>query len=777
MTDFLKPPIVSINVSVYGNQAGYDALQKAMLTHQSAHFELVRSDKNEGYAIQIAHPHIQYFSKVSVLDKAGNLLTPKAGTYHLVADQQSMYLLDENNRVVQGIKSYYDSNQVQGLLKILDNISKWEQVRGLKNTPTQLAPDQIDFAYYDAQGNILEGEEIITHFRKVDGEWQGTEFDLRVSNHTDQGLYFSLIYLDENYEVALLTSQYFEANTHHATILETQKTWLESYNEEENKIAYHEGLDEYFSNESTMTFKLLVSTQRLDGSVLEQAPIDIGYVHSGNANSLKNTDQTFTLFEQESNWFTKTITIHTIRQRAKLGTGEVKLVDNDKLIIKGNSYLSADLKLSTPNPGSRSASYMDVLPVILEKQTGTIVDFGGSPRGNHILEFNNIQGNEALANHPLKIMLRESIDEDELLLPLTYDGAQLLTVGEVDTDAEGHTLITINALPEQEEDHRSLGKSLKLAFFKIALKRHPDKLYQLAWVEYLNAPTKNGRTQIKRHKDNDDITEKVKSANKVLLLIHGIIGDTEEMAIGVKDMIADKGYDLVLSFDYENLNSSIRDDISWSLKDQLDRVGFKKEDGKELHVLAQGMGCLVARWMVEQRKGHELVDRMILVGPPNQGSVLGNIETARKFATIALGLTLNILSPLAAWAGGLLKTIKNIMKQSKQLTTTLAEMQEGSSFIRDLNNSDDSGIPYLVLAGDVRNYEPTEGSNFSKFKEQMYKSVGTFVNAGEANDMIVDFTSMKSLGKNTQVEVTQVACHHLNYFEEEVSLKAIQEML
>lgn len=773
---FLKSPVTPIDVFVYGDLAGYEALQKAFDKHQSMYFRLVREDEAEEYNIDIQNPNVAYFTKVSVLDKAGNLVTPKAGDYQLVASDDGIYLIDENNRLVQGtIGGYQDAEGIKALFEILDDIAQWENLQHLQNQKPQLDPNQIGFTYVDTNGNDIEGEEITTYFREVDGEWQGTEFELKIANQTKQGLHFSLIYLDENYEIAPLANEYFEARTNSATILETQETWLDSYNDEGSKVAYNEELDEFFNNESTMTFKLIVSTERIDDFTIEQAPVDIGYINTGRG--LKKRSKSPTQRQVTNDWFTKTITIRTIRQRAKLGASGAQLGDDNKLEIKGNAQVSADLKLSATKQGTRSADRMAILPSMLAMQNGEMVDFGGAPGGNNVLELNEIEGSDTFSDSPLTMLINEAVADEEMLLPITHDGKRLLLVGDADANDQSQVTVAIDDVPEVEEGSRSLGKSLKLAFFKIALKRHPDKLYELAWVEYLNTQDKHGREQIDRHRDNDEIAEKLKSANKVLLLIHGIIGDTEDMAIGVKDMVTDKGYDLVLSFDYENLNSSIRDDISWSLKDQLDRVGFKADDGKELHILAQGMGCLVARWMVEQRKGHEFVDRLILAGPPNQGSILGNIETVRKFATIALNLTLNVLSPLASWAGGLLKGVKNAMKQSKQLTTTLAEMQEGSSFIRDLNDSDDTGIPYLILAGDVRNYEPSNGSDFSKFREKMYKKVGTFANSGEANDMIVDFASMKRPGKNSKVEITKVVCHHLNYFEEEASLNAIREIL
>lgn len=788
--EFLAPPVIPMTVLMYGEQAGYEALQEQLEDNKSMYFQLDRIDESEGHTFKIEHPTVKYFTKISVLDKEGQKVTPRAGTYLMIALDGNFYLLDEYSRVIQGfVGGFQDEDSIPMIFKMLDQIAQWENLTRLQNNSPKISPDKIDFIFHDDEGNAVEGNEFTSYLKEVINPeydkpiWEGNYFSLKVKNNSKQTLHYSLIYMDDSYISDPVSGQELKAGHETTLILNTNEddegnlvdiiegsTWIES---EGN--AYDEDLDIYRANRNTMLFKLLVSTEQLDNFTLRMDSIDIGAIDKSKA--LKSRSRTPTTRQVKHDWFTKTITIHTVRQRSKLGDNGVTLGDNNKLFIKGNPDISANLQLGAANSGSRSTDKTAMLPALLSHQEGSLVNFGEASDNSNILEVSHIEGDETLATNPLEITLGEDISNDEMFLPLTFDGEHILSVGEEKTDAEGNTYVTVEEVPEIEEGSRSLGKSLKLAFFKIALKRHPDKIYQLAWVDYLNTQDKNGKEEIDRHKNNDEVAEKVKAANKVLLLIHGIIGDTEDMAIAVKDMIAEKGYDLVLSFDYENLNSSIRDDISWSLKDQLERVGFNANDGKELHILAQGMGCLVARWMVEQRKGKEFVDRLILAGPPNQGSVLGHLETCRKFATMALSLALNVVSPLASWAGGLFKGVNTAMKQGKKLTTTLAEMQEGSTLIRDLNDSDDSGIPYLILAGDVRNYESTDGSDFTRFKEKMFKKVGSFANSGESNDMIVDFDSMKRPGKNSNVTIKEVVCHHLNYFSEEASLEAIRKVL
>ena len=77
-------------------------------------------------------------------------------------------------------------------------------------------------------------------------------------------------------------------------------------------------------------------------------------------------------------------------------------------------------------------------------------------------------------------------------------------------------------------------------------------------------------------------------------LIHGIIGDTDGMAQGLTLAKAADGksvnekFDLVLTYDYENLNTPISE-TAVKLKQQLADVGLRDDDHKRLTLLVHSM--------------------------------------------------------------------------------------------------------------------------------------------------------------------------------------------
>ena len=168
-------------------------------------------------------------------------------------------------------------------------------------------------------------------------------------------------------------------------------------------------------------------------------------------------------------------------------------------------------------------------------------------------------------------------------------------------------------------------------FFKTYL--HSDSVNRLRWVEYHADGT---------HAAHDDgVAAKVAAASNILLLIHGIIGDTEAMIAGVRAATLDANFDLVLTYDYENLATPI-EQTSGLLRDDLARVGIRADDGKKVTVIAHSMGGLVSRRMIERDGGSDFVDHLVMCGTPNGGSPLGRIESARQL--------LMMLATVAAYA-------------------------------------------------------------------------------------------------------------------------------
>ena len=388
-----------------------------------------------------------------------------------------------------------------------------------------------------------------------------------------------------------------------------------------------------------------------------------------------------------------------------------------------------------------------------------------------------------LRRDPVQIELPEKLEENEVLFPVMFDGEHYRVIGESVVEENGQTVVNLREMPASggdpgvdpfrtgEENTRSLGNALKLAFFKIALKQ--NDLNKLRWVKFLP----DG--QIERI--SEGLEEKCSGASNILLLIHGIIGNTEDIATGLAKAQSPEGkplseaYDLVLTYDYENLNTPI-EETGKLFKEALEEAGFGKEDGKQLTILAHSMGGLVSRWMIEREGGKEFVDRLILAGTPNSGSNFGKIEGFRSFAVVALDLALNVLPNLIPYAGTALK----VLKAPTQVLVTLGQMNPGSDFLTKLNSSKDPGVSYLIVGGDATQYESTAEKKLARLMEKMELAIGDLVNRNQPHDIAVQLSSIFNEGvwgdRNPMPRHLAPVCHHLNYFHEPRGMEALVQI-
>ena len=293
---------------------------------------------------------------------------------------------------------------------------------------------------------------------------------------------------------------------------------------------------------------------------------------------------------------------------------------------------------------------------------------------------------------------------------------------------------------------------MKLYFLKTYLKQ--TSLNKLRWIDHQPDGTWAYR--------EDGVGAKVAAAKRVLLLVHGIIGDTEAMAVGVRACALDQKFDLVLTYDYENLSTPIQE-TAQTLEAQLAEAGLRAGDDKHLTLLVHSMGGLVSRWFIEREGGLEVVDHLVMCGTPNNGSPFGKIDDARKILNVLMTLAANYVPTLIPFSAPILF----LLNRSKKVTPTLMQMDPASDFIRDLNASPDPGIPYTILAGDVGAYHEPTDEFFAKLLAKAGQSFLFEALFGmKANDIAVSIGSITSVGgvrANAPV-TSQVACHHLNYF-------------
>jgi hypothetical protein len=184
------------------------------------------------------------------------------------------------------------------------------------------------------------------------------------------------------------------------------------------------------------------------------------------------------------------------------------------------------------------------------------------------------------------------------------------------------------------------------------------------------------------------------------------------------------------------------------------------------------MGGLVSRWFIEQEGGNKVVDHLVMFGTPNVGSPFGKIDSARKLSGVLTTLALNTFPAFAPFGGALVY----LLNRSKKISPTLEQMHPVSDFIKKLNSSADPGIPYTIVAGDIRGYRESS----DRLAAQLIAKVGTgilfdtlYQNAG--HDIAVSDDSIRAVAEDRTPapKKKNVVCHHLNYFVSDAGLNAM----
>ena len=416
---------------------------------------------------------------------------------------------------------------------------------------------------------------------------------------------------------------------------------------------------------------------------------------------------------------------------------------------------------------------------------------------------NNIQVLELRASEPgsevvlpqgreIKITPKSALGKAETIVPFGYDEESGLYFPIGYTDQAG--VVHIEQLPPPSEGiiedlstggekDKSLGGSIKRFFQKVAWSR-------LTGVKEYNRLSLHHRaddghiTEVvyfgsESSKDKAEQISKAVGRGAVLLLVHGIIGDTKGMVEAVFSSDAlHRPFTGILSYDYENLNTGIEASAQ-KLKDMLQACGFGEE--RRLTIVAHSMGGLVSRYLIEHLEGDRFVKKLIQCGTPNSGSEMADFR--RKLTGwLFAGLNgVSIFQPYMAAAAFLGKRLE------KGLFRTLDQMDPDSPFLAQLNAAEKPrpGIPYYLVGGntgDIKAQYPDDASLleriFGVFKKRgIYTGLDLAVFDSDPNDMAVKVERMKHLPWGGHNSATIVDCDHVSYFVDAGSLGKIQDLL
>jgi caspase domain-containing protein len=710
----------------------------------------------------------------------------------------------------------FTSDGAQLAVERLEHIARWRTIVEVGNPSRRLPPDavRVEILRQDADGEwrpIADGPSVRLEYERKGGRWHEPLFKIRLTNTSRHRLYCVLLDLPESYGVF-------------PNLLPGGGEWLEparpgepvaqilANRGEPVRASIPDDLWRLGVVEFRDTLKLIAATDQCDATLFQQDDLPLAIargergldrgavIHGNTLSRLMRRVQTRHIStgpattDSLSDWTTVEIAFTTVRpqeasaipapgQRTTLGHG---------VVIHGHSALRASARLTTLPEASRDAGNLTVPAVLRDHpEAAQPFEFTGGTRGEpgpSVLELVDVSDHAAVsAQNPLMVSIASPLGTNEHLLPYAFDGEFFLPLGRASRSAEGVD-ITLERLPEPTAGGaRSASGSIRILLYKLV----GTRLGLPYAYPLLAAATVGSDGTVEYVRDPEQVQALVMAARRIVLYIHGIIGDTRAMAASARtgwlafpaaiDSLADR-YDLILTFDYENLHTSIEENAR-SLKVRLQAAGLGPNHGKRLHIVAHSMGGLVSRWFIEREGGNQVVQHLFMLGTPNGGSPW---PTVQDWATSMLAVALNAASTVA-WPIGLLGGLASTLEY---VDVSLDEMKRGSELLRSLASTADPGIAYTIIAGNTSirasllATDPTHPSPpferlWARLKpRQWLHSAADLAFFQEPNDIAASVESIADVpsGRVRAALVREIGCDHVTYFTSDTALQLLAEV-
>jgi pimeloyl-ACP methyl ester carboxylesterase len=693
---------------------------------------------------------------------------PKKSKYELrLTGKQILVYHLPTQKLITGFDAY-TQDAVVYIWKIITQIEKWERTWRLEKAPTQLSIGdfEVRFVTLDEQKNtILDWErtgsfgpmKVNLDLEEENGIWTPIRYKVEVKNNSNTDVHASLLFQSRFYDI----KSYYPS-----TVLQAQGIWTEL------KVG-RLGITDLQINEVANLFKLVISTEKLNDAAFTQPEIELGKMMAPTreAGTSRGDDFDDAPAVIINDWFVQNIKVNISRCLSTIQPNTATTVRGLGLTIQPNPSITGKISVASANNATRSVDSSTDFGALAEVFGCKLLDL--KPEGTRdasttdmsVIEISNIANEKNIKRFPLDLRISQPIAKNEQLIAVARDPQTglLMALGTGIKMGDNETRIVISKLPPPEEQNtRSLGRAIKFAILKIVLKQE-DNLFKLQRAVYAADGTVT--------QTEDGVAEAVAKAKKVVLVVHGIIGNTSEQVAKVRFATETKGYDLVLSYDYENLNTKI-EDIAKKFLERLKAAGFTETDGKSLTIIAHSMGGLVSRYMIENLKGETIVDKLIMCGTPNGGSVFGKLPGALSGLNWLLGLGLNFVPQIV---GDIIGKLDGV---SKAVFVTLKQMDPKGAFILGLaKNTAPTKTIYYALAGNIEHYRGPDEAFFGKLIEQLEVSVGKLAYKGIANDIAVSSEAAKSVPGIPVLHTHDIICHHLNYFSHPDSLAKLDSLL
>ncbi len=701
----------------------------------------------------------------------------------------------DDRPLVKQIQGYAIDKAIE-VVETLEHIARWSTVAELSSPANSRIQGAVQLQLYAGKGDKQTTEEIRDpqirlsyQYDTARGQWTEPTFRIKLTNTSNETLFCALYDLTERFKVASILT----GGT--VRLAPGEAAWVMDGQPLYGKVPttlWQQGITEYKD-----ILKLVACTDEFDPILLAQPdlgeplPSPTRSISQGNGtlNRLMRRVVTRDIGAQpESNeryddWVTNQVTFTFVRpQNEQPIQAGAPIALGSGVTVQPHPSLQARTRLTTVSQSTRDIGN-HTLPPLLRDQTQSLqfTRSRGTDPGLSALELSGITNLDSVTPEtPLIVTADIPLNEDEYILPVAYDGEFFLPLGHGKGQAS-QTQITIERLPDPvSEGNRSLTGAIRIFFQKVARRKLGKDLSEALGVRYdypiLAAVEVNGE-QVTYLPETEQIKEKVAQANTIALFIHGIIGDTESMVPSVETAIVEMNgqakplkdaYDLILTFDYESINTSTAIN-ALKLKQRLEDIGLGADHGKTLHIIAHSMGGLLSRWFIEQEGGHNIVQHLMMLGTPNAGSPWPQVQAG---LTVAVAFALNGLSTVV-WP---VKLLGAVLEKIEAIDVPLDEMQPESEFLSDLAAADDPGIPYSIVAGNTSQIEFDEQR--ATLRQRLMRKLGKTVELpflGKPNDIAVSVDSIVSVPtpRIPSPTVREVPCNHLVYFKDPAGLAGL----
>lgn len=705
-------------------------------------------------------------------------------------------------RPIQGLHQ----DAVNIFLTEVASVAHWHAVLDIQNPKSTIRAQEYEISLYriddpltwmsdpdnndDIQASLCDIDETLVfnydyneNAAAKEDRWVPPGFRLKVKNTGRRTLFFSAVSCLANYGI---TNKFLPTKE----LAPGQEQWLEDIYQ---GFVFHSiplGIDDAFIkqgvNETNEYIKLFVSTHQLNTDSFNQDALEL----YSPLPELERMGRTTRHFPPQPDWKTVDIHLKIVRpvMEEQLVAGQANEL-LEMMTIDVPAGFSATATLNNQEEASRSLT--GNLPPLSTGWANHSLKRGlDQQKTVDTLELFNVTGADTIsADNPLKLKLSQQAAEGEMLLPIGYDEetGMYYPLGILDEETG---IVRIDELPAPSATNtRSLGGSIKIFFQKTINKYIPIGYnYPQLSLGAFEAKADAAAGVKVAYSINEDATKQaVEGAERIVLFIHGIIGDTTEMPKILKLVKDEAGksledqYDLWLTFDYENLNDEIQTTAE-NLKSRLAAVGLAEGHNKTLHIVAHSMGGLVSRWFIEQLGGNAIVQHLYQLGTPNQGSPYGSLY---EMATPLLATAVNGASFLKPY----IFVLKYAGKFVDKAFTTLKQMKPDSDFYKALNTGTDPAIPYTIIAGntqlipaDIQDKHNTLLKKLmARFRSRGHYDALDLLLFKEANDIAVSTQFIKQIPGadqwQTPPKTIEVASDHISYFGNLSSLEVLKEEL